>query len=93
MPIGGYLTGTRVARNTPSITRNKQCGGDKKQGLAISGGWMRSGYLISLPSITSCNSRLNKTICFRFCGDFPITMRPATSGGVGVQNILIRRNH
>ncbi len=62
MPLGGYLSGTRMARDTAKISRHNQCGGPKKQGLAPQGAWMRQG-MGNLKIVKSCKSRALNTNC------------------------------
>lgn len=62
MPLGGYLSGRRMARDTAKISRHNQCGGPKKAGLAPQSAWMRQG-MGNLKIIKSCESRANNTNC------------------------------
>lgn len=62
MPLGGYLSGRRMARDTAKISRHNQCGGPKKAGLAPQGAWMRQG-MSNLKIIKSCDSRAANTFC------------------------------
>ena len=83
MTIGGYLSGSRVARSTAQISRHNQCGGPKKQGLAPTHGFFRTG-MGNLKIWKDCGgcSRLNTQVKYKRCIDLPFTMRPR-SGGVG----------
>ena len=77
MPLGGYLSGSRMARDTAKISRHNQCGGPKKAGLAPQSAWMRQG-MGNLKLIRSCESRATNTFCtkkFKPCIN-PITGRP-----------------
>ena len=80
MVLTGYLSGTRRARNSPSLTRHNQCGGEKKQGLAPSSGFFREG--MRSKNIFRCNGRLANRLCFTKCSDMPITKHPML-GGIG----------
>ena len=62
MPLGGYLSGRRMARDTAKISRHNQCGGPKKAGLAPQSAWMRQG-MGNLKIIKSCESRANNSNC------------------------------
>lgn len=62
MVLGGYLSGSRMARNSAKISRHNQCGGPKKAGLAPQGAWMRQG-MGNLKIIKSCDSRAANTFC------------------------------
>jgi len=78
MPIGGYMSGGRAARRTPSMSNHNQCGGPKKQGLKPNSGYNRQG-MGRLKSIVNCNS-----CALQFtCANIPVTRKPACSGGVG----------
>tara|TARA_B100000927_G_scaffold116858_1_gene94553 strand:+ start:445 stop:816 length:372 start_codon:yes stop_codon:yes gene_type:complete len=64
MVLGGYLSGSRMARNSAKISRHNQCGGPKKAGLAPQSAWMRQG-MGNLSIIKSCDSRVANTNCAR----------------------------
>ena len=63
MPLGGYLSGTRMARDTAKISRHNQCGGPKKQGLAPQGAWMRQG-MGNLKIVKSCKD-IHVDVCIK----------------------------
>jgi len=62
MTLTGYLSGSRMARNTTKISRHNQCGGPKKAGLAPQSAWMRQG-MGNLKFIRSCDGRAANTNC------------------------------